>query len=67
MATKRKALTLEDLLEVVKQEKLTPKAKIFLSIDEEGNEMYGLASFGIEKGELVLYPSNTAEYRLSDW
>jgi hypothetical protein len=60
------ALTVKDLLDVVKQEHLGRDAKIFLSSDEEGNSLYGLAEFGLEDGYLVLYPRNNEKYALFD-
>lgn len=59
-----KALTVKDLLEIVKQEKLPLSTKIFLSSDEEGNDFYGLAEFGLEGNSLVLYPYNSESYAL---
>lgn len=59
-----KALTIRDLLQVVQQEKLSLDTKIFLSSDEEGNNIYGMAEFGIEGKHLVLYPYNSEDYEL---
>lgn len=61
-----KALTVKDLLEVVKQEELNLDTKIFLSSDEEGNNIYGMAEFGLEGKNLVLYPYNSDGYALFD-
>ena len=61
------ALTVSDLALILKQMKATGKTKVFLSSDEEGNNFYGLSGYSATKnGDIILYPSNSSSYLLSD-
>lgn len=49
-------LTVQDLLNILKKEKLPLSTKIILSSDEEGNNYGECFTYGTIKGGVVLYP-----------